>query len=307
MAATNNGAKLMSMVQKMEPQIKRALPSVITPERFTRIALSALANSPTLCECTPISFLGSLMNAAQLGLEPNTPLGQAYLIPYWNTKKGVRECQFQIGYKGLLDLAYRNQMVQTIQAHTVYEGDTFEYSLGLDEKLHHVPAMSGRGKAIAYYAFYRLQNGGYGFQVMSREDVEEHRRKYSQASKKGQTSPWDTSFDAMAKKTVIKQLLKYAPIKSDLQYALSTDEQVLSADKDIIDSVSSDISADNPFAQAQMEAQEQPQIEEQPRQTVSQVTQAKRPEPEPVRQPQERQPARQRREDPEEFDFFGGM
>lgn len=302
MANANNGPKLMAMVQKMEPQIKRALPSVITPERFTRIALSALSNSPTLCECTPISFLGSLMNAAQLGLEPNTPLGQAYLIPYWNTRKGVRECQFQIGYKGLLDLAYRNQMVQTIQAHTVYEGDTFEYSLGLDEKLHHVPAMSGRGKPIAYYAFYRLQNGGYGFQVMSREDVEEHRQKYSQAAKKGQTSPWDIAFDEMAKKTVIKRLLKYAPIKSDLQYALSTDEQVLSADKDIIDSVSADISADNPFAQAQMEAQERPQIEEQPKQTVSQVKQARHPVPEPARQS-----APQQQADPEEFDFFGGM
>lgn len=71
---------------------------MMTPERFMRMALSAINNTPKLAECTQISFLAALMNAAQLGLEPNTPLGQAYLIPYNN--KGTMECQFQIGYKG---------------------------------------------------------------------------------------------------------------------------------------------------------------------------------------------------------------
>ena len=79
----------------MEGEIKRALPSVITPESFTRMALSALSTNPKLAACTPKSFLGAMMSAAQLGLEPNTPLGQAYLIPYRN--KGVDEVQFQIG------------------------------------------------------------------------------------------------------------------------------------------------------------------------------------------------------------------
>lgn len=76
-----------NMVKVMMPEIKKALPTVLTPERFTRIALSALNNTPALQKCTPMSFLAALMNAAQLGLEPNTPLGQAYLIPYKN--KGV--------------------------------------------------------------------------------------------------------------------------------------------------------------------------------------------------------------------------
>lgn len=105
---------IQDMVKAMIPEIKKALPTVLTPERFTRIALSALNNTPTLQQCTPMSFLAALMNAAQLGLEPNTPLGQAYLIPYKN--KGIMECQFQIGYKGLIDLAYRNGQMQTIQA-----------------------------------------------------------------------------------------------------------------------------------------------------------------------------------------------
>ena len=97
---------IADMIKAMEPEIKKALPDIMTPERFTRMALSALNTTPKLIECTPMSFLAALMNAAQLGLEPNTPLGQAYLIPYKN--KGVMECQFQIGYKGLIDLSYRN-------------------------------------------------------------------------------------------------------------------------------------------------------------------------------------------------------
>ena len=87
------------MVRAMAPELKKALPSVLTPERFTRIALSALNNTPQLKQCTPMSFISALLTAAQLGLEPNTPLGQAYLIPYKN--KGTLECQFQIGYKEL--------------------------------------------------------------------------------------------------------------------------------------------------------------------------------------------------------------
>ena len=75
---------IADLIKAMEPEIQKALPSVITPERFTRMALSALNTTPKLQECTPMSFLAALMNAAQLGLEPNTPLGQAYLIPYKN-------------------------------------------------------------------------------------------------------------------------------------------------------------------------------------------------------------------------------
>ena len=105
---------IADMIKAMEPEIKKALPQVITPERFTRMALSALNTTPKLAECSQMSFLGALMNAAQLGLEPNTPLGQAYLIPYRN--KGKLECQFQIGYKGLIDMVYRNENIQTVQA-----------------------------------------------------------------------------------------------------------------------------------------------------------------------------------------------
>ena len=84
---------LRDYIKSMEGEIKKALPSVLTPERFTRMMLSAVSNTPKLPECTPKSFLAAMMSAAQLGLEPNTPLGQAYLIPFKN--KGVLEVQFQ--------------------------------------------------------------------------------------------------------------------------------------------------------------------------------------------------------------------
>lgn len=211
------------MVKAMMPEIRKALPSVITPERFTRIALSALNNTPALQQCSPMSFIASLLNSAQLGLEPNTPLGQAYLIPYKN--KGQMECQFQIGYKGLIDLAYRNGQMQTIQAQAVYENDLFEYEYGLEPKLVHKPAYSDRGEITYFYGLFKTVNGGFGFSVMSKADMDNYARTYSKAFA-SDYSPWKTSYEEMAKKTVIKQALKYAPIKTDFQRALSTDESI---------------------------------------------------------------------------------
>lgn len=215
----------MDIIKTMEPEIKKALPSVITPERFTRMALSAVSNNPKLQECTQISFLAALMNAAQLGLEPNTPLGQAYLIPYENKKAGVIECQFQIGYKGMIDLVYRNEQVQTIQAQIVYQNDYFEYELGLDAKLIHKPVLEARGEMKLVYALFKLKNGGYGFEVLSKAEIIHHAERYSQGLNSSY-SPWRTNFDDMAKKTAIKRLLKFAPLKADILRAIATDETV---------------------------------------------------------------------------------
>ena len=211
------------LLKRMHTQIEKALPSVITPERFTRIALTAYSRNEKLQECTPKSFLGSMMQAAQIGVEPNTPLGQAYLIPYRN--KGVMEVQFQLGYRGMIDLAYRSGEVQNIQAHEVYENDTFEYELGLEPKLRHIPALKDRGEVILYYAVFKLTNGGVGFEVMSKEDVEAFAKK---KSKTYGTGPWQSDFDAMAKKTLVKRLLKFAPLKSDFVRAVTADETIKS-------------------------------------------------------------------------------
>lgn len=214
-------SSIQDYIKIMEPAIKAALPSVITPERFTRITLSAVSSNPKLGQCTPQSFLGAMMSAAQLGVEPNSALGQAYLIPFRN--HGVLECQFQIGYKGLIDLAYRSGQVTDIYAEVVYEHDEFRYELGLNPMLEHKPAMQDRGNAIAYYAVFHTKDGGFGFKVMSVDDVRRHAQRYSKSYSNG---PWQTDFDSMAKKTVLKAALKYAPLKSEFFRNMSQDETI---------------------------------------------------------------------------------
>ena len=161
------------------------------------------------------------MTAAQLGVEPNTPLGPAYLIPYRN--KGVMECQFQLGYKGLIDLAYRSGEISIIQAQMVYSEDSFTYSFGLEPTLKHIPATGDRGEPVHVYAMFKTKEGGYGFEVMSIEEIRIFAQKYSKAYDNG---PWQTNFEEMAKKTGLKRVLKYAPLKTEFLRGLAQDETI---------------------------------------------------------------------------------
>ena len=216
---------LMGYLKMYKHEFEKALPKMITPERFTRMAMTALTSNAKLQQCTPQSFIGACLTAAQLGLEPNTPLGQAYLIPYRN--KSVMECQFQVGYKGLLDLAYRSGEFKTVMAQCVYENDVFEYEFGLEPKLIHKPAARDRGALTYVYAVYKLNNGGYSFEVMSVDDI----INFAQAkSKSYNNGPWQTDFEMMAKKTVLKRLLKYAPLKTEQAAAVAADDTVFIAD-----------------------------------------------------------------------------
>lgn len=211
---------MQDYIRVMEGEIKKALPQIITPERFTRMVLSALSTTPKLNDCTPKSFLAAMMSAAQLGVEPNTALGQAYLIPYRN--KGTLECQFQLGYKGLIDLAYRSGDVAVIQAHVVYENDVFDYEYGLNPSLRHKPVKSDRGEPVYFYAVFKTNSDGYGFEVMSVDDIKKHAARYSQSFNTSY-SPWKTNFEEMAKKTVLKRVLKYAPLKSEFARNVALD------------------------------------------------------------------------------------
>lgn len=229
---------MLEMINVMQPQIAKALPSVITPERFTRMVMTAVSSTPQLANCTFESFCGAMLQSAQLGLEPNTPLGQAYLIPRKNNRKGVTECQFQLGYQGMLALAYRGGATM-ITAHEVCENDEFEYEYGLEPLLKHRPAIKNRGDIIAYYATYKLESGGYGFAVMSKEDIEKHAQRYSDAYKSSY-SPWAKQFDEMAKKTVIKKALKYAPMSAEFMKSVNSDEAIKEwNDKDDFSDISS--------------------------------------------------------------------
>jgi recombination protein RecT len=187
------------------------------------MVMTALSTNPDLQKCTPESFLGAVMQAAQLGLEPNTPLGQAYLIP--RNIKGTMQVTFQIGYQGYLDLGYRSGDIAIIDAQAVRENDFFEYEYGLEPKLKFKPSLTNRGPVIAYYAMFKTKAGGYNFLVMSKEDIEAFKKQHvdNYGSK---YSPWNTSYDAMAKKTVLKQVIKYAPKKSEFARALASDETI---------------------------------------------------------------------------------
>lgn len=248
---------MMQVIKSMEGEFKKALPSVITPERFTRMALTTISANPDIAACTPQSFAGALLQAAQLGLEPNTVLGQCYLIPYNNNVRGIdgswqkiKQVQFQVGYKGMIDLAYRSGEIESIQAHCVYENDKFEYAYGLEPKLEHIPAMSDRGRVIGAYAVFKTKSGGFGFEVMSVDDITSHAQKFSKCFDNKNT-PWQTNFEEMCKKTVLKKALKYAPLKSDFVKGVAADETVKSEisedmftvqDESIIDAEVSEVS-----------------------------------------------------------------
>jgi len=222
-ATVNQSDSVGALIKSLTPQLERALPKHVTPDRMARVALTAIRQSPKLAQCDKYSLIAAVMVSAQLGLEPNTPLGQAFLIPYGG------KAQFQIGYKGILDLAHRSKQYRRISAYVVDEADDFDYCYGLDPRLEHTPARQPSGKSIYYYAIYELDNGGRDFRVWSREQVEAHARQYSQAYKADKKdSPWFTAFDQMAKKTVLVDVLRYAPKSIEVADATRFDGASLS-------------------------------------------------------------------------------
>lgn len=207
------GGEIVDMLEKMKPAIAQALPKHISAERIARIALTAVRSNPALAKCSPQSFLGSLLQASQLGLEVNTPLGQAYLIPYNDV------CTLVIGYQGMLDLSRRSGMVKAIYAHPVFQGDTFNYELGLEPKLQHKPCEEP-GDLTHVYAVARLTDGEPIFTVLTKRDVERYRNR-SRAKSSG---PWMTDYVAMALKTSVRRLFRWLPKSAEQALAVAIDE-----------------------------------------------------------------------------------
>ncbi len=198
------------LLKSMEGEIKNALPAYLPVEKFIRTALTAINSNPKLANCTQESLLAAIMNSAQLGLEFNTPLGEAYLIPYENKKKGITTVNFQIGYQGLLKLAYNTGQFKRITAREVRENEIFDFDYGTGE-ITHKPCLTGdSGDVIGYYAIYQTKDGGQDVFYMSRDDARNYGIKFSKSFNYSD-SPWQTNFDAMAKKSALIQVLKYAP------------------------------------------------------------------------------------------------
>lgn len=199
----------------MKAQIQAALPKHMTPERMARIVTTEIRKNPALVKCERSSFLGAVIQCAQLGLEPGNSLGHAYILPYG------KQAQLIVGYRGMIDLARRSGQIVSISARTVHEGDEFEYRYGLDEDLTHRPSENGDSTPITHvYAVAKLKDGGVQFEVMSRKQVEAVRAQ----SKAGNSGPWVSHWEEMAKKTVIRRLFKYLPVSVEIQRAVTLDE-----------------------------------------------------------------------------------
>jgi recombination protein RecT len=202
-----------------------ALPTHVKPDRFMRAAFTAINVVPRLAECTQNSVLAGLMQAAQLGLEVADVRGQCYLIPRKNNRAGgVYEATFQLGYRGMIDLAARSGI--TVDAEELHENDEYEFSLGTSRYLQHRPTLDARGKVLAYYATASFADRRVpAFTIMSVHEIEEHRDRFaSQRDGKGKIAgPWVEHFDAMARKTVIRSLLNYLPVAVELRDAIHAD------------------------------------------------------------------------------------
>lgn len=213
----NKAPTLAQMITNLKPEFEQALPKHVSVDRVMRIAITALRINRALNQCTPASFLGALMTASQLGLEVNTPAGEAYLIPYGD------ECTLVIGYQGIVKLFWQHPDAKHIDAQAVYENDEFDYAYGLEPFLTHKPARRDRGQIVAYYAVATLKTGGSAFAVLTPEDAK--------ALRGGKVGP-DKRFKGgdpmhwMERKTALKQMLKLLPKTVELTVAVAADEQV---------------------------------------------------------------------------------
>lgn len=205
-------------------QLAAALPKFFDTDRFTRAAMSEFRLNPALQDCSVPSVLGYFMQAAMSGLEPSSTLGQCYPVPFNNHKTGQRECQFIMGYRGMLSLARRSGEVQSVSAEVVHEKDTFELTYGLEQNLIHKPFTDGDpGKVTGAYCIVRFKDGSYQMKHMSIYEIEQRRKR----SKAGSFGPWKTDFEEMCKKTVFRNLFKWLPISIEAGNAMAADDNVV--------------------------------------------------------------------------------
>lgn len=218
---------IFDVIKSGEKQFSTALPQHLNGERFVRIAITTIRQNPKLAECSQESLFGSLMTIAQLGLEPGV-LGQCYLIPFKNNKLGTMECQFQLGYKGMIELLRRTGQLSDIYAYPVYSNDEFDIEYGLERTLKHKPAFNnqeGRGEATGFYSVAIMKDGTRAFEYMTKQEIIDHEEKYRKGKFKNDI--WNKNFEEMALKTVTKKMLKWLPISVEMIENLRKENQTL--------------------------------------------------------------------------------
>lgn len=216
-ARTTDQPTVGQMIASLRPEIARALPAGMSADRMARIALTVVRKTPKLAECTPESFAGALLTAAQLGLEFGAA-NEAYLTPY------KREATLIIGYQGLAKLFYQHPLARHLDAQAVYSGDHFEFEYGLSPRLVHRPTFGDRGTVIAYYAVASLSTGASSFVVLSPAEI-----KALRGGKEGPSGSIADPQHWLERKTCIRQLLKTMPKSTEMNRALTVDETVVSS------------------------------------------------------------------------------
>jgi len=218
-------AKVKAYLQSITPHLQQVATKVLTPEKITKIVSSSLSRNPLLLKAfvdSPHSIVRCVFAATQLGLDPDSPLGQCYMVPFKNGKNGGKyEAQFIVGYRGLIDLARRSGNIVSIRSRVVREKDTFDIQYGLQEQIVHKPFEGAdAGPLRAVYAVAELRDGGIQYELMWRYEVDAIRNR----SKAGQYGPWNTDYDEMARKTVVRRLAKYLPMSVDLAKAIEHED-----------------------------------------------------------------------------------
>jgi len=226
---------LKRLLEGSKSAIASVVPKHLTAERLVKVALLATSKSPDLLKCSANSILQSVMQAAELGLEVNSPLGQAYLVAFNNKikekdddgrerERWVMECQLIIGYRGFIDLAKRSGEIATVEARCVYSNDFFEVVYGTEQRLIHRPALKDPGPLVCVWAMARIKGSdAVIFDVLTLGDVD-YARSVSKTGSKGY-GPWRDRYDEMARKTAVRRLAKYLPLSPELAAAMDMDDR----------------------------------------------------------------------------------
>jgi len=227
-------------IERNMVQIKNIASRELSPERLYRMVLANVSRTPLLAQCTIESLLRATLQAAELGLAPGSATGEAYLVPFkknLGTKQQPiwgHECQLIPGYRGLIALAFRSGHVTSVKADVVYQGDGFKAPTNpLDPQMEHVRNYDGDldPKNITFaYCVVRLKDGGLVYDVMSRGEIDAVRAR----SKSSDSGPWVTDFAEMAKKTVARRCLKYAPMSAEMSKALAADSAAETGDNSVL-------------------------------------------------------------------------
>lgn len=228
-SATPAQKTILDLIDRNEPELAKLLGPSLSVDAFRTAAMTYLRLSPKLWECNPYSVVGGLRLGAQLGLALG-PLGHFYLAPH------AGEAVFILGYKGMIELAYRSGKVKRVQAAVVRDGDHFDFRLGTRAQLDHVPTgPPGEREWVAVYAVAELTNGGKPFEVLYPEDVEA-RRMRSALGKRNQ-GPWKDDAEAMWRKSAVRQLQRWLPQTPEMVRAVETDETIADVETDDVQEV----------------------------------------------------------------------